>query len=156
MDSFFSFFNNHIQTLNQSKFFAGMVMIMLNIGSKYITVKLSPSQEAYLRNFIARELIIFAVAWMGTRDIYTSLILTAVFTVLSDHLFNEESPYCIVPKNIRVLTNIVDINNDEKISEEEINNAIYILEKAKRENEVTYLLVFHYSLTATYFFSIKG
>jgi hypothetical protein len=76
------------------------------------------------------------MAWMGTRDIYTALILTAVFTVLSDHLFNEESPYCVVPKKFRVLANIVDTNNDEKISEQEINNAIYILEKARRENEV--------------------
>jgi len=45
--------------LNNSKFFAGIVMIMLNIGSKYITIKLSKSQEAYLRNTIARQLLSF-------------------------------------------------------------------------------------------------
>jgi hypothetical protein len=72
---------------------------------------------------------------MGTRDIYTALILTAVFTVLSDHLFNEESPYCIVPKKFRVLANIIDANNDNMVSEKEINDAIAILEKAKKENE---------------------
>jgi hypothetical protein len=43
--------------INTSKFFAGFVMIMLNIGSKYITIKLSKSQEAYLRNTIARHLL---------------------------------------------------------------------------------------------------
>ena len=45
--------------INTSKFFAGFVMIMLNIGSKYITIKLSKSQESYLRNTIARQLLIF-------------------------------------------------------------------------------------------------
>ena len=72
---------------------------------------------------------------MGTRDIYTALILTAVFTVLSDHLFNEDSPYCCVPHKYRVLANLVDENNDNKISEQEITNAIAILDKAKKNKD---------------------
>jgi hypothetical protein len=75
------------------------------------------------------------MAWMGTRDIYTSLVLTAVFTVLSDHLFNEESPYCCVPEKYRILSKLVDENRDGNISEEEINNAIAILEKAKKDKK---------------------
>ena len=55
--------------LNNSKFFAGLVMIMLNIGSKYITIELSKSQEQYLKNNIGRQLLIFAISWMGSRDI---------------------------------------------------------------------------------------
>ena len=31
--------NNYINSLNNSKFFAGLVMIMLNIGSKYVCVR---------------------------------------------------------------------------------------------------------------------
>jgi hypothetical protein len=72
---------------------------------------------------------------MGTRDIYTSLVLTAVFFVLTQHLFNEESPYCIVPKKFRVLASVIDTSNDGIISEQEISNAISILERARRENE---------------------
>ena len=41
---------NYLGYLNNSKFFAGLVMIMLNIGSKYVTIELSKSQEAYLKN----------------------------------------------------------------------------------------------------------
>ena len=80
-------------------------------------------------------LLVFAMAWMGTRDIYTALVLTAVFTILSDHLFNEESPYCCVPEKHRILANLVDTNNDDTVSEEEINNAIAILEKARRDKK---------------------
>ena len=50
-------------SINNSKFFAGLVMIILNIGSKYITVRLSKSQEAYLGGTIARQLLIFSVIW---------------------------------------------------------------------------------------------
>jgi len=119
--------------LNESKLFTGLMMIMLNIGSKYVTVKLSKSQEAYIRNNIARELLIFSVCWMGTRDIYTSIILTASFFVLTQHLFNEESTYCILPQKYREFHLALDTNNDGEISQIEINDAVNLLTKAKQQ-----------------------
>ena len=130
-----AFINNHILFLNNSKFFAGIVMILLNIGSKFITIQFSKSTEEYLKLNITKQILVFAMAWMGTRDIYTALVLTAVFTILSDHLFNEESPYCCVPEKYRLLAKLVDENNDSEISEQEINDAIMVLEKAKREKQ---------------------
>ena len=126
------FLHNHVMFLNNSKFFAGIIMILLNVGSKFIAIQFSRSTEEYLKMNITKQILVFAMAWMGTRDIYTSLVLTAVFTVLSDHLFNEESPYCIVPKKYRILTKIIDKDGDGVVSDSEINNAITILEKAKQ------------------------
>ena len=57
---------HYINSLNNSKFFAGIVMIMLNIGSKYITIKLSKSQEAYLRNSIGHQILVFAIQSFGS------------------------------------------------------------------------------------------
>ena len=74
---------NYLGYLNNSKFFAGLVMIMLNIGSKYVTIELSKSQEAYLKNSVGRQILIFAISWMGSRDILIALALTAIFTVLN-------------------------------------------------------------------------
>ena len=128
-----AFADNHIMFLNNSKFFAGIIMILLNVGSKFISIQFSKSTEEYLKMNVTKQLLIFAMAWMGTRDIYIALVLTAVFTILSDHLFNEESPYCCVPDKYRVLAKLVDKNSDGDISEQEINNAIAILEKAKRD-----------------------
>lgn len=129
------FIHNHVMFLNNSKFFAGIIMILLNIGSKFIAIQFSRSTEEYLKMNVTKQLLVFAMAWMGTRDIYTALILTAVFTVLSDHLFNEESPYCIVPEKYRLLNKVLDVNSDGLVSEEEINNAIVILEKARKDKE---------------------
>ena len=44
-----AFVHNHIMFLNNSKFFAGIVMILLNIGSKFISVQFSKSTEEYLK-----------------------------------------------------------------------------------------------------------
>ena len=38
---------------------------------------------------------------MGTRDIVMSLLLTAAFIIISEHLFNEESDYCILPASLK-------------------------------------------------------
>jgi hypothetical protein len=127
------FVNHHIMYLNNSKFFAGIIMILLNIGSKFITIQFSKSTEEYMKMNVCKEILVFAMAWMGTRDIYVALGLTAVFTILSDHLFNEESSLCIVPEKYRILDKILDTNSDGEVSETELAQAITILEKAKRE-----------------------
>jgi hypothetical protein len=132
---FISYCNSHILYLNNSKFFAGVVMILLNVGSKFITIQFSKSTEEYLKYSISKQILIFAMAWMGTRDIYASLGLTAVFTILSDYLFNEESSLCIVPEKYRVLYKLMDANNDGEVSDTEFSAAIAVLEKAKKEKE---------------------
>ncbi len=128
-----TFIHDHILYLNNSKYFAGLIMIMLNVGSKFISIQFSKSTEEYLKLSVTKQLLVFSMAWMGTRDIYTALVLTAVFTILSDHLFNEESKYCVVPHRYRVLNKLIDTNNDGKVSDAEFNAAIAILDKAKKE-----------------------
>jgi hypothetical protein len=130
-----SYFNHHVMYLNNSKFFAGVVMILLNVGSKFIQIQFSRSTEEYMKWSVSKQLLVFAMAWMGTRDIYTALGLTAIFTILSEYLFNEESSLCIVPHKYRVLHKLVDINDDGVVSEPELAAAIAVLEKAKREKQ---------------------
>lgn len=127
----------HAQTthLNNSKFFAGLMMIMLNIGSKIVQIQFSPSTEAYVRYAITKQVVVFAIAWLGTRDVYMALGLTAIFTVLAEYLFNEDSALCVVPQQYR-LTNAMDTNGDGRVSVAELNSAIAVLEKAKRSAPV--------------------
>ena len=130
-----SYVNHHVMYLNNSKFFAGVIMILLNIGSKFITIQFSKSTEEYMKWTVSKQLLVFAMAWMGTRDIYTALGLTAVFTILSEYLFNEESHLCIVPHKYRVLHKLIDTNEDGVVTEPELAAAIAVLEKAKREKQ---------------------
>ena len=124
---------NLIGSLNSSKYFTGVVMIMLNIGSRFVEIKLSDSMEQYIKYNIAREVLIFSMAWMGTRDIIVALILTAVFVILSDFLLNAKSNLCILPNKQQYLK--VDTNKDGIITDIEINKAIEVLEKAKKQKE---------------------
>jgi len=120
-------------SMDSTKLFAGMMMIMLNIGSKYVVIKLSKNQETYMKNYVGREILIFAICWMGTRDIITSIGLTAAFFILSEHVFNENSKFCVLPKKYKELQSVIDTNNDGVISEKEIEEAVAILTKAKTQ-----------------------
>ena len=131
----FGYINHHIMYLNNSKFFAGVIMILLNVGSKFITIQFSKSTEEYLKWTISKQLLVFAMAWMGTRDIYAALGLTAVFTILSDYLFNEDSSLCIVPQKYRILEKLIDTNDDTVVSDVELSAAVAVLEKSKREKQ---------------------
>lgn len=131
----FSYVNHNIMYLNNSKFFAGVIMILLNVGSKFITIQFSKSTEEYLKWTVSKQLLVFAMAWMGTRDIYAALGLTAVFTILSDYLFNEDSSLCIVPQKYRILEKLIDTNDDNVVSDVELSAAMAVLEKAKREKQ---------------------
>ncbi len=86
------------EVLNNSKFFAGLTMLAVNLGSKYLAHELSEGQQELFNNKIIRRFVLFTVIFMATKDIYVSLVLTAVFIVLVSGLFNEDSKYCIVKK----------------------------------------------------------
>ena len=128
--------NQHVLYLNQSKYFAGLIMIMLNIGSKFVSVQFSKSAEEYFKMNATKQLLVFSMAWMATRDIYTALVITAVFVVLSEHLFNEESRFCIVPHKYRVLGTLIDTNGDGIISDDEIKKAEETLKNAKKQKTI--------------------
>ena len=122
-----------LSMLNNSPLLAGLAMLILNIGSKYVELGLSKTQEQALRNGIAREFLIFSMVFMGTKDIVLSIIMTASFIILSDFIFNENSRFCIIPSYMRRITMEIDLNGDNVISEEEENKAIEILRKAKEQ-----------------------
>jgi hypothetical protein len=127
----------NLASLNNSKFFAGLVMIMLNIGSKYITIELSKTQEEYLKNHIARQILIFSISWMGTRDILMSLALTAIFIVMTEFLFNENSKFCVIPLEYRKYKDVLDLNGDGVVTPDEIKKAEELLKKAKKQQTDT-------------------
>ena len=61
-----------------------------------------------------------------------ALSITAIFNVLIDYLLNEKSRFCIIPHKHREFEEIMDLNNNGDVSENEINKAIEILNKAKK------------------------
>ena len=76
-------------------------------------------------------MLIFAIAWMATKDILVALAITAIFHVLANQLLNENSQLCIIPQKWRNFEKLLDSDQDGEISQKEIDDAKEILHKAK-------------------------
>ena len=72
-----------LDQLNNNKLFLGVMMILLNIGSRHLVDEFSVNPDEYRRNLILRRVAIFAVCFTATRDIVTSIILTAGFIIIA-------------------------------------------------------------------------
>ena len=127
--------NIYLKHINESKILIGIAMILLNIGSKYVDFKFTKTQEQMLRNGIAREILIFTIVFMGTRDILYAILLTAAFIVLSDYIFNEKSEYCLVTDKFKKISALIDTNNDNIVSPEEEAKALMVLKKAEKNRD---------------------
>ena len=123
-------FLENVKSLNTSKFFTGIIMLTLNISSKYVTLGLSTSQEEYLKYSLGRQILVFALLWMGTRDIIVALILTCVFILFADYLFNDNSMFCVIPSKY---LDKVKKEDDSPISQKDINDAITLLKRAREQ-----------------------
>ena len=118
-----------IHNLNNSKVFAGILMILMNLGSKYIALELSETQEEFLSNIVIRRIVIFVVAFIASRDIIISLTLTGVFILLVSGLFNDNSNLCIIKKH-NPQTKIV--TKDDVVKAKKIINKYEKQEKLKK------------------------
>jgi hypothetical protein len=134
----FAYINQNVIAMNQSKIFAGLIIIVLNISSKFVTIKLSKSMEGYLKHTFSRDILVFAMAWMGTRDIYTSLFITLVFSLCANFLFNEQSGFCCLSESfIERQTQLAENPSDiPKITEQQIADAVALLSNAKKQQEL--------------------
>ena len=130
-DSFFKSMHNKILDLNTSKMFAGLMIITLNIASKFVTFKFGKTAEMYLKYTFSRQILVFAMAWMGTRDIYVAVGLTLVFIFLFDFIFNENSSLCVLPNELKEYYQ----NIDEDISHDDYVKAKTTVDKYVEQKE---------------------
>ena len=131
----FSYLHDNIQAVNNSKIFAGLMIITLNIVSKFANFKLSKTLEAYFKYTFSRQILVFAIAWMGTRDIYIATFITIVFVICTEYLFHEESMFFVLPNDFKDyhVSLLDNENNKDVVTEDDVRKAKDILEKAKTQ-----------------------
>jgi hypothetical protein len=135
MNKHVNYIYNLIRPINSSSFLAGMAMIMLNIGSKYIELGLTKTQEQALRNGLAREILIFAMTFIATKDIIIALFMTIGFNISVNYLFNENSNLCLLPRKMQQIALEIDRNNDNIISEDELEHALQVIRKSNAKKK---------------------
>lgn len=94
--------------LNNSKLFLGVMLIILNIGSRHLIDELSTNPDEYNRNLVLRRIAVFAVCFVGTRDLVVSLLLTAGFIIIAQGVSSRSREGMENKKKIEDLEKKVD------------------------------------------------
>jgi hypothetical protein len=83
--------------LSSNKYILGLMILLINLGARYIGNELNDFSHKVLNHKFARRFLIFLVIWMGSRDLLVAFVITVGFIILSNTLLNEHSSYCILP-----------------------------------------------------------
>lgn len=107
---------NFVNFLNSDKLFYATSMLTLNAGSRYVVQDLTKLQEKALASTVAKQIILFCMVFVATRDVIMSLCLTFAIIILKQFLLNENSTFCIIPNIVTVPSNNIIINAYSKIN----------------------------------------
>ena len=88
------------ENMNDNKYFIGLMMIVVNIGSRFIIGELSDEQKKLINDKMLRRIFIFGVFFMATRDIISSLVLTIMFYLSQDYLMKIVKFHYFLKKKI--------------------------------------------------------
>ena len=121
---------DNVKAVNDSKIFADLVILTLNLSSKLITLTMSKTVESFVKHSFSQYVLVFAISWMGTRDVFIAAIVTCIFAILMEFLFNENSAFCCLSEGF-VTSQVNKLNEEEYLTKDELDSAIKTIQKAQ-------------------------
>ena len=88
-------FDGFIMAINANPYFIGFMMLMLNLGGRFIGLELTKSQGTFLQNVWVRRALIFIVLFMGTRNVLVAFWMWLAVVFLLGYVLNENSSLCL-------------------------------------------------------------
>lgn len=85
-----------IHEINMNPYILGVAYILLNLGGRFMVLSVTPAQEAFLQNIVFRPLLLFAIMFIGTRNMVVAFWMTMVVIVSLHYLFNENSDWYLL------------------------------------------------------------
>lgn len=103
--------DNLFSQMNSNPLFSGCLMLLMNIGGKYVNKDIPKTVEIiFNKNYFMRILVVFAIGFIATHDIKIALVITLIFIVIFGYLLNEK-------KSTNIMKGYIDISDG--ISKEE-------------------------------------
>jgi hypothetical protein len=123
-------FLQNLMSLNNSKVLAGISIILMNVGSRYVISDLGIVHNKILASEAFKKIIVFAMFFVATRDVLVAFMLTIAYIIIVDGILHEKRKFCIVPKKY--------FANTPPVTEQEYNKAkeiIKLYESNKNTNK---------------------
>ena len=78
---------------SSNPYFIGLMMLILNLGGRFIVLEVTKGQEKFFQNPWFRRFLIFTVLFVATRNLVVAAIMTVVIVLFIGYLFNENSRF---------------------------------------------------------------
>jgi len=88
-------FDSFLQIFNSNPYFIGIMMLILNLGGRFISLEVTKKQEQFLQIPFVRRVLIFTVLFVATRNIWVAFWATVTVVLFLGYLFNENSALCV-------------------------------------------------------------
>jgi hypothetical protein len=88
-----------LMSVNSNPYFIGLMMLMLNLGGRFVSMEMSKSQELFFQNVWVRRLLIFTILFVGTRNVAVAFWMSIIIILCLGYLFNENSSLCLFTGN---------------------------------------------------------
>ncbi len=82
-------------SINTNPYFIGVMMLLLNLGGRFLALEISKEQEKFLSQPMVRRFFLFAVLFVATRNIVIAAALAFIVIIVLGYLFNENSSMCL-------------------------------------------------------------
>lgn len=91
-------------SINTNPYFIGLMMLLLNLGGRFLSLEITKEQEKFLSQPMIRRFFLFAILFVATRNIVIALGLSFIMIILIAYLFNENSELCLWKSCIHIPT----------------------------------------------------
>lgn len=81
--------------INTNPYFIGLMMLLLNLGGRFLGMEISKEQEKLFQNPWVRRGLVFTVLFVATRNVFVAAIMTVFVLLIMSFLFNENSDLCL-------------------------------------------------------------
>jgi hypothetical protein len=135
---------------NTNPYFIGLMMLILNLGGRFIVLEVTKGQEKFFQNPWVRRFLIFTVLFVATRNIIVAGIMTVVIVMFIGYLFNENSSLCLFGKGGKGACAADNAKKKETLTVEEMEILNRLSAKAQKfaaadekdnnKNEIEYYL----------------
>jgi hypothetical protein len=81
--------------INTNPYFIGLMMLLLNLGGRFLGMEISKEQERVFQNPWVRRGLVFTVLFVATRNVFVAFIMTIFVLLFMSFLLNENSELCL-------------------------------------------------------------
>lgn len=80
----------YLDQMSENKIFIGLIMVLVNIGARFIIEELGEEHKKIIQNTYFRKFVVFCSVFMATRDIGVALIVTLIFAIIINEILGKE------------------------------------------------------------------